>query len=95
MNSEMGTLRVLSRLPSMGIPPCRSRVPITSSSMRPSLIFLPRGSWPGNSESMTAAPITAMRAPSLTSASVYPRPLAMARLVRVKNSVVPPATCTP
>ena len=44
---------------------------------------------------MTFAPITATRVAAITSASVYPWPLAIDRLVSVKNSGVPPATCTP
>jgi len=70
MNKEMGTLTVLSGLVSIGIPPCRSMVPMISRSMRPSLIFRPMGSCPGKSESITAAPITATRAPEVTSPSV-------------------------
>ncbi len=95
MKSVIGTDTVLSGLVSMGRPPCRSMVPITSSSIRPSRSFCPMGSCPGKRESMTFAPITAPRVAAVTSASVYPRPLAMERFVKVKNSGVPPATCTP
>src|SRR5919201_310526 len=95
MKSEMGTATVLSGFVSIGMPPCRSMVPMISSSMRPSLNFCPIGSSPANRESTTLAPITATRVAAVTSASVYPRPPAMERLVSVKNSGVPPATCTP
>src|SRR3954464_690736 len=95
MKSVMGTATVLSGLSPRGSPPWRSMVPITVSSIRPSLIFCPSGSAPGKSESTTVEPITATRAASSASASVYPRPLATGRLLMVKNSGVPPATCVP
>src|SRR4051812_33775895 len=95
MKSVMGTATVLSGLSPRGSPPWRSMVPITVSSIRPSLIFCPTGSAPGKSESTTVEPITATRAPSSASASEYPRPLATGRLLMVKNSGVPPATWVP
>src|SRR5438128_6837175 len=53
------------------------------------------GSCPENKVSTTAAPITTTRAPSSASPSLYVRPVATARLELVKNSGVPPTTCTP
>ena len=72
--TPMGTTTQLSREVSPNALPTRSATPTTSNGVERTRISRPTASIPGKSVSLTSAPITATRRPSVTSTSEKKRP---------------------